>query len=95
MEKAGDKCVALMFVGKNPAQVPLLLDDSLEELRAKFLFVKVAYDRKSELVEKYAVKGADTMIVLDAEGAEKARIVGKKPPKTLKKELEAASTRQP
>jgi hypothetical protein len=90
-----ERRVALMFVGKTPAQVPLLLDDALEDLRGKFLFVKVVYDKKSPEVEKYAVKAADTMVILDAEGAEKARIAGKKPVKTLKKELEAALSRKP
>lgn len=97
LEKAAkeERRVALMFVGKTPAQVPLILDDSLEGLRGRLLFVKIVYDRKSADVEKYAVKAADTLVVLDASGAEKARIAGKKPVKTLKKELEAALSQQP
>lgn len=79
---------AIFFAGKKAPQVEAMLDDSLEDLRDRFAFVKVAYDKKNDAVQQYDVKKADTLVILDAEGAEVARIVGSKPAKTLKKELE-------
>ena len=90
LEAAGktDRHVAVFFVGKKTPQVEAMLDDSIEELRERFAFVRIAYDRKDDAVQRFDVKKSDTLLILDAEGAEVARIVGSKAPKTLKKELD-------
>lgn len=80
---------AVFFVGKKAPQAEAMLDDSLEEVREKFAFVKVTYDRKDDAVKRFDVKKADTLVILDAEGAEVARFVGAKSPKALLKELGA------